>query len=62
MKAFRTGVQPVYHEKQMIINAARFGEHLNFNNTRTQFEWIRISIQPEISTEHKNLYTTYGNA
>ena len=61
MKAFRTGVQPVYHEKQMIINAARFGEHRNFNNTRTQFEWLRISIQPQISTENKNLYATYGN-
>ena len=42
MKAFRTGVQPVYHEKQVIINAAALGGHLNFNNTGTQFEWIII--------------------
>ena len=38
MKAFRTGVQFVYQEKQMIINAVRYEEHLNFNNTGTQFE------------------------
>ena len=45
----------------MIINAAGFGGHLNFSNTGTQFEWIITSIQPQISTEHRNLYTTYGN-
>ena len=61
MKAFRTGVQLVYHERPMIINAAGFGGHLNFNNTGTQFEWIIISIQPQISAEHRNLYTTSGN-
>ena len=61
MKAFRTSIQPVYHEKLIIINAAGFGGHLNFNNTGTQFEWIIISIQTEISTEHRNLHTTYGN-
>ena len=61
MKAFRIGVQPVYHEKQMIINAAGFAVHLNFNNTGTQFDWIIISVQPQISTEHINVYTTYGN-
>ena len=61
MKAFRIGVQPVYHEKQMIINAAGFAVHLNFNNTGTQFEWIIISVQPQISTEHRNVHTTYGN-
>ena len=61
MKAFRTSVHPVYHKKQMIINAAGFGGHLNFNNTRTQFEWMIIPIQPQIKTEHRNLYTTFGN-
>ena len=61
MKAFRTSVQPIYHEKQMIINAARFGGHLNFNNTGTQFEWMIISIQPKIKSAHRNLYTTFGN-
>ena len=45
----------------MIINAVGFGGHLNFNNTGTQFEWIITSIQPQISTEHRNLYTTFGN-
>ena len=35
MKAFRTDVQPNYHEKQIIINAAGFSRHLNFNNTGT---------------------------
>ena len=45
----------------MIINAAGFGGHLSFSNTGTQFEWIITSIQPQISTEHRNLYTTYGN-
>ena len=45
----------------MIINAAGFGGHLNFSNTGTQFEWIITSIQPQISTEHRNLYTIYGN-
>ena len=38
----------------MIINGAGFGGHFNFNNTGTQFEWIVISIQPQISTEHRN--------
>ena len=61
MKAFRTVAQPVYHEKQMIINAAGFGRHLNFNNTGTQFQWIIISMQPQISTEYRNLYTIYRN-
>ena len=61
MKAIRTGAQAVYYQKQMIINAAGFGRHLNFSNTGTQFEWIITSIQPQISTEHRNLYTTYGN-
>ena len=45
----------------MIINAARFGGHLNFNNTGTQFEWMIISIQPKIKSAHRNLYTTFGN-
>ena len=58
---FRTGFQLVHHDKQMIINAAGFGGHLNFNNTGTQFEWIIISVQPQVSTEHRNLYTTYRN-
>ena len=58
MKASRTGVQAVIYEKQMIINAAGFGRHLNFNNIGTQFEWIISSIQPQISTEHRNLYAT----
>ena len=49
---FRTGVQLVHHEKQMIINAAGFGG---------KFEWIIISVQPQVSTERRNLYTTYGN-
>ena len=61
MKAFRTRVQPVYHEKEMIINVAGYGGHLNFNNTGTQFEWIIVLIQTQISTEYRILYTTYGS-
>lgn len=60
IKGFKTGIQPIYHEKQMIINAASFDGYLNSNNGNTQFEWIIISIQLEISTEHRNLFTAYG--
>ena len=38
LKAYRTGVQPVYHEKQLIIKTRGFNGHLNFNNANTQFE------------------------
>ena len=55
MKAFRTGVQAVIYEKQMVINAAGFGRHLNFNNIATQFEWIISSIEPQISTGNKEM-------
>ena len=38
MKGFRTGIQPIYDEKQMITSAAGFGGRLNFENSNTQFE------------------------
>ena len=42
----RTGVQHVYHEKNIKIRQKGFSGILNFNNVGTQFEWIIISIIP----------------
>ena len=61
LKAYRTGVQPLYHGKQLIIRTSGFDGHLNFNNVNTQFEWIVISIQPVFSKEHRNTFSTHGN-
>ena len=48
LKAYRTDVQPVYHEKQLIIRTGGF-------------EWIIILIQTVFSKEHRNIFSTYGN-
>ena len=61
LKAYRTGVQPLYHEKQLIIRTSGFDGHLNFNNVNTQFEWIVILIQPVFSKEHRNAFSTHEN-
>ena len=61
LKAYRTGAQPLYHEKQLIIRTSGFDGHLNFNNVNTQFEWIVILIQPVLSKEHRNAFSTHEN-
>ena len=38
IKGKRTGVQPFYHEKNLIDRQNRFGGIVNFDNTGTQFE------------------------
>ena len=48
LKAYRTDVQPVYHEKQLIIRTGGF-------------EWIIILIQTVFSKEHRTIFSTYGN-
>ena len=42
IKGFKTGIQPIYHEKQMVINAVSFHGYLNFNNGNTV--WIDYNI------------------
>ena len=61
LKGKRTGIQPVYHEKKLIIRAGGHGGIVNFNNSGTQFEWIIISVIPEISKTHRHTYATYAN-
>ena len=56
----RTGVQPVYHEKNIKIRQNDFSVILNFDNVGTQFEWIIISIIPVLSKEHGNTYARYN--
>ena len=46
IKINRTGVQPVYHEKELIIRTGGSEGYLNFNKANTQFEWTIILIQP----------------
>ena len=61
LTAYRTGLQPLYHEKQLIIRTGGFGGHWNFNNANTQFEQIITSIQPVFSKEHRNTFSAYRN-
>ena len=61
LKGKRTGVQPHYHEKHMVIRQGGFGGILNFDNAGTQIEWIIISTIPVLSKEHRNMYSVYNN-
>ena len=61
LKGYRTGVQPHYFEKQIVIHQGGFSGHLNFDNANLQFEWFIISVQPQLSTEHRNTFSTYEN-
>ena len=42
MKGKRTGVQPYYHEKGLIIVQNGFSEIQSFENTGMQFEWFQF--------------------
>ena len=60
IKGKRTGVQPYYHEKKLIVKQNGFGGIVNFTNMGTQFEWLIISIIPVLSKDHGNTYATYN--
>ena len=60
IKGKRTGVQPYYHEKKLIVRQNGFGGIVNFDYTGTQSEWLIISIIPVLSKEHRNTYATYN--
>ena len=53
----RIGVQPYYHERNIEIRRNGFSGFLNFDNVRTQFEWIIVSIIPVLSKEHRNTFS-----
>ena len=61
LKGKRTGVQPRYHEKHMVIRQGVFDGILNFDNAGTQFEGIIVSIIRVLSKEHRNTYSVYNN-
>ena len=61
LKGKRMGVQPHYHEKHLVIRQCRFRGVLNFDEARTQFEWIIVSRIPVLSKEHRNMYSVYNN-
>ena len=61
LKGKRTGVQPYYHEKHMVIRQGGFGGILSFGNAATHFEQIVVSIIPVLSKEHRNTYSVYNN-
>ena len=61
IKGKRTGLQPVYHERNVVIRQGGFGASINFNNAGTQFEWLMVSIIPVLSKIHRNTYTIYNN-
>ena len=57
----RIGVQPYYHERNIEIRRNGFSGFLNFDNVRTQFEWIIVSIIPVLSKEHRNTFSVYNS-
>ena len=59
IKGKRTGAQPYYHKKKLIVRQNRFGGIVIFDNRGTQFEWLIILIIPVLSKEHRNTYPTY---
>ena len=61
LKGKRTGVQPHYHKKHMVIRQGGFGSILNFDNAGIQFKWIIVSIIPVLPKEHRNTYSVYNN-
>ena len=46
IKGKRTGAQPYYHKKKLIVRQNRFGRIVIFDNTGTQFQWLIILIIP----------------
>ena len=60
IKGKRTGVQPIYHERNIVVGQGRFTGSINFDNSGTQFEWIIVSIIPALSKNHRNTYATYN--
>ena len=61
MKGKRTGLQPVYHERNVVIRQGGFNTSITFNNAGTQFEWLMVSIIPVLSKIHRNTYAIYNN-
>ena len=61
IKGKRTGVQPIYHERNIVGRQRGFTGSINFDNSGTQFEWIIVSIIPVLSKNHRNTYATYNN-
>ena len=59
IKGKRTGLQPVYHERNVVLRQGGFGASINFNNVGTQFEWLMVSIIPVLSKVHRNTYAIY---
>ena len=49
IKGKRTGAQPYYHKKKLIVRQNRFGGIVIFDNTGTQFQWLIILIIPVLS-------------
>ena len=60
IKGKRTGVQPIYHERNIVVRQGFTGS-INFDNLGTQFEWIIVSIIPVLSKNHRNTCATYNN-
>ena len=61
IKGKRTGVQPIYHERNIVVRQGGFTGSINFENSGTQFEWIIVSIMPVLSKNHRNTCATYNN-
>ena len=61
IKDKRTGLPPVYHERNVVIRQGGFGTSINFNNVGTQFECLMVSIIPVLSKIHRNMYAIYNN-
>ena len=61
IKGKRTGLEPVYHERNVVIRQGGFGASINFNNEGTQLEWLMVSIIPVLSKIRRNTYAIYNN-
>ena len=61
IKGKSTGLQPVYHERNVVIRQGGFGASINFNNAGTQFEWLMVSIISVLLKIHRNRYAIYNN-
>ena len=61
IKGKRTSLQPVYHERNVVIRQGGVGASINFNNAATQFEWLMVSIIPVLLKIHRNTYAISNN-
>ena len=61
IKGKRTGLQPIYYEKNIVVRQGGFPGSINFNNSGSQFKWIIVSIIPVPPKNHRNTCATYNN-